>query len=694
MKKYLIILFLLFHGLWINAQILTDSNLPIVVIEIDGGATIPDEPRVYGNMKIIWHQDGSRNYLTDVNNPQFLNYDGRISIEIRGSTSQMLSKKPYSLTTLEADDVTNNNVSLLNLPQENDWILNSLAFDETGMRDVLSYELSERLGQYAPRRVYCEVMVNGDYKGLYAFMEKIKVDKDRVNIVKMDETCNSYPEVTGGYITKADKNTGGDPVAWTMQGYGGSWWWGGSSTDFIHHYPKPENITNAQNNYIHGVFTTLASKAGSHDVSVASGIPSVIDIPSFVDFMMIAEYSSNVDVYSLSTFFHKDRKGKLRAGPVWDYNLSFGHDEFGNRSRYDVWQFDNSDNNGPKFWKDLFDTSLFRCYMARRWNELTQPGQPLNHDVVCARIDEFDALISEGVERDNQRWHKMTNHANALVEMKNWIQQRINWLNQNIGSYTGCAEVDLPPLVISKIHYHPEDWWGIDGDRLEFIEITNHGDETVDLTGVYFRELGITYGFPAGSSLAPYEAIMLCSDSTAFIDYYSSVPFRQFDRNLSNKSENLVLADAWGNVIDEVHYYDSDPWPWQADGEGAFLQLIDLDLDNSLPESWTVGYDITSVDENAVAYNGFRVFPNPTDGLLHVVGLPQNVGLSQCGSPTGQTEYRITNMMGQIMMIGLINAVETRHGTSLQQIDVSSLSPGIYFLTIESRTTKIIRTEK
>ena len=75
--------------LWAQAQILTDSNLPIVVIDIDGGATIPDEPRVYGNMKVIWHQDGSRNYLTDINNPAFLNYDGRISIEIRGSSSQL-----------------------------------------------------------------------------------------------------------------------------------------------------------------------------------------------------------------------------------------------------------------------------------------------------------------------------------------------------------------------------------------------------------------------------------------------------------------------------------------------------------------------------------------------------------------------------------------------------------------------------
>ena len=650
-----------------QAQILTDSNLPIVVIDTDGGVSIPDEPKVLGTMKIIWHPDGSRNYLTDINNPAFLNYDGRIGIEKRGSTSQeFLDKKPYGLTTFEADDVTNNNVSILGMPEENDWVLNSLAFDQTGMRDVLAYELSESLGQYAPRRVYCEVMINGDYKGLYAFMEKIKVDKNRVDIVKMDETCNSIPEVTGGYITKADKTTGNDPVAWQMQEYGSGWW--PSYVDFIHHYPKPDDVTPAQNQYIRQVFFDLEQKAGQHNTSAVNGIPSIIDVPSFIDFMMIAEYTSNVDVYSLSTFFHKDRNGKLRAGPVWDYNLAFGHDEFGYRSRYDVWQFDNEDNKGPRFFKDLFDTDQFRCLMSRRWAELTRRGQPLNYQLVCNRIDAIDALITEGVGRDNQRWHKMNSHQSYVQDMKEWLEMRTNWLNTHFGSHDACDEVDLPPLVISKIHYHPEDWWAIDGDQLEFIEITNNGDEEVDLTGIYFRELGVTYSFPEGSTLAAHEPLLLCSDSLVFIDYYHIVPFGQYNRNLSNKSENLVLADAWGNIIDEVCYQDSDPWPWEADGEGAYLELIDLDLDNSLPESWTVGYDVTAVADRPIS-EGFRMYPNPTDGIITIVG--------------GQSEYRISNMLGQVLMTGSI------HG-EMQQVDVSQLPAGLYFVTVGEVTKKVI----
>ena len=645
----------------VMAQTFTDSNLPIVVIETDGGINIPDEPKVPGTMKIIWHQDGSRNYMSDIDNPELLNYDGRIGIERRGSSSQtMFNKKPYALETRENDDITNRNVSILGMPAENDWVLNSLAYDQTGMRDVLAYELSNRLGQYASRSVYCEVVINGDYKGLYAFMEKIKPDKNRVNIEEMDPTCNNYPEVTGGYITKADKTTGGDPVAWTMPSYGG--WWG-NYVDFIHHYPKPADITDAQNNYIHGVFTDLASVANQHQTSIASGIPSVIDIPSFVDFMMIAEYTSNVDVYGLSTFFHKDRLGKLRAGPVWDYNLAFGYDAFGNRSRYDVWQFNNEDNNGPKFWKDLFDTDLFRCYMAKRWFELTEPGQPLNYDFVCNRIDEIDALIAEAIPRDNQRWHQMQQHDQYVNDMKTWLQQRINWLNQHIGTYEGCADVDLPPLVISKIHYHPMDWWGIDGDKFEFIEITNNGDEEVDLTGIYFRELGITYRFPKRTHIEGRQAIVLCSDSLMFTEYYNTTPFGQYTRKLSNKSENLVLADAWGNVIDQVHYSDSLPWPMEADGNGPYLELKDLDSDNSLPENWTTGDDLTKVDQ-FFENSSIAIYPNPTSGKIHIA-ISENASYCQ-----------ILDLMGNVLQ-------EASPSNSVIDLDLNGYPSGMYLVKIQ-----------
>src|SRR5688572_18956245 len=120
------------------AQTLTDSNLPILIINTDSNVEILDQPRVLGTMKIIYSGEGQRNYVSDQNNSTVLNYSGRIEIEIRGSSSQALPKKQYSLTTLLADNTSNNNVSLLGMPKENDWVLNGLAFDASLMRDYLS----------------------------------------------------------------------------------------------------------------------------------------------------------------------------------------------------------------------------------------------------------------------------------------------------------------------------------------------------------------------------------------------------------------------------------------------------------------------------------------------------------------------------------------------------------------------------
>ena len=287
----------------------------------------------------------------------------------------------------------------------------------------------------------------------------------------------------------------------------------------------------------------------------------------------------------------------------------------------------------------------------------------MNYDFVCNRIDEIDALITEAVARDNQRWNQMSQHTQYVNNMKTWIQQRINWLNNNIGSDQGCSDVDLPPLVISKIHYHPMDWWGIDGDKFEFIEITNNGDEEVDLTGIYFRELGISYQFPDNAHIAGRQAIVLCSDSLLFSEYYNTTPFGQYTRKLSNKSENLVLADAWGNIIDQVHYSDSLPWPMEADGNGPYLELKDLDSDNSLPENWTIGDDLTRTKEFTENQN-IAVYPNPTSDKIHIA-LSENATLCQ-----------IMGLMGNVLQ-------EFSPSSPDFDLDLSGLPSGMYVVKVQ-----------
>lgn len=674
---------LFFALLWMQISvfaqqtILIDSNLPILVIQTDINPgnnqpyVIVDDPKVPASLKLIYRPDGSRNYLTDIDNPDYLNYDGKIMIEFRGSTSQALPKKPYGFSTKMADNTTNNNVSLLGMPDENDWILNALAFDESMIRDVLSYDLSRNLGNYTPRGQYVEVISNGDYKGVYVLMEKIKRDSKRVNVLNMSPDDSAFPNLTGGYIVKADKTTGGDFIAWQMPGPT-------ENAHFIYFLPKPELISTPQAVYIENYFNQLATRTNPANPSISNGYPELIDIPSFIDFMLVAELSSNVDAYRLSTYFHKDREGKLRAGPIWDYNLSFGNDLFFwgyDRSHTDVWQFNNEDNNGPYFWLHLFNDPSYKCYLSKRWFEVTNPGGPMSYAAVVEIIDYYTDLLDESAVREQQRWGTVGGRLDNVNAMKTWLQARILWISNNIGSPSACMNPTMPNLVISRIHYHPLDQDDFASNELEFFEITNNSNETVNLTGMYIRELGISYQFPAGSTVAPNQKITLCSNPMKFTLFYGYAPFDGYTRTLSNKDYHIVLCDAFGNIIDQVHYLDSAPWPTAADGSGPYLSLIDINSDNSLAQSWVAAGHV-SIDWVATSNFDLLIYPVPFGDELNLTledGFLRSIS--------------ILDVQGRVVFTNYYPFADEGQTVSLS---TSNLQQGVYLLNVVLESGAVI----
>jgi spore coat protein CotH len=680
LNNFIIVCFLLSYAS--KAQTFTDSNLPIVIITTDLDQNnqpleILDDPKILASLKIIKRPDGSRNYLSDQNTTAYLNYNGRIGIEIRGSSSQALPKKGYGLTTLKADNVSNNNVSILGMPSENDWILNGLAFDPSLIRDYLSYNLSRQIGEYATRTVYCELVINGEYKGLYILQEKVKSSTNRVNVLKIAATDITTPNVTGGYITKADKTTGGDPVAWTMSSYAG---W----TDFIHELPKPAAVTTQQNTYIYNQFLNLETTSRNNNIDLITGYPSVIDIPTFVDFMLINELASNADGYQYSTYFHKDRAGKLRAGPIWDFNLTFGNDLFlwgFDRSHYDVWQFANGGNDGAKFWTDLFNNPTYKCYLAKRWNELIQPGQPLNYDSLVQYIDQTVAYISEAKAREEQKWTSdvyppVHFSPTEISDLKVWLSNRISWITNNLGTFANCNTVSIPSLVINKINYNPLGATSTESDNLEFVEIKNTSISNVNLTGIYFKELGLSYQFPANSSVSGGGSVYLASNATAFQAKYGIPAFGQFTRNLSNSSQKIVLADGFGNTIDSVEYFDASPWPIEADGTGSYLQLINTSLDNNLASNWISSSNNVLSTNSTLESSILSIYPNPVTHFLSIHTTEQMSGI------------KIFDISGKLIF-------DLKQKSNTINTDWSIYPNGIYFVVIYDEssfvTKKIIK---
>jgi len=345
------------------------------------------------------------------------------------------------------------------------------------------------------------------------------------------------------------------------------------------------------------------------------------------------------------------------------------------RSQTDVWQFNYGGNDGPKFWRDLFDDAVFKCYLAKRWQALTAPGMPLNSLEIFTLIDETATLITEAVERQETITGTTGEFDQQIIDIKNFITERITWLSNELTDTSLCDNVSTPPLVISKINYHPLVDAALNSDDFEFIEIRNNGSSTVDLTGIYFGGLGLTYQFEAGTTVSGGGAIFLSNKSESFFSRYGFESFGEFSRNLSNDSEDIMLRDAYGNIIDEVTYKDSLPWPEDADGNGAFLKLVSLDLDNSLASSW-IAQDDTA--EN-LSVNSFQfgalvsLYPNPVSDKLKINSANDKI-----------KSIKLWSVNGKLYDTYILDSQQF-------ELDMSSFENGLYLLQIQTNTESVVK---
>ena len=351
------------------------------------GKEILDEPRISANMKIINNVE-SRNFLSDSK----YEYHGQISIEIRGSSSQsFFPKKQYGFET-QNEDGSNNNVSLLGLPSENDWILYAPYSDKTLIRNILAYKLSESLGNYAPRTRLCELVLNGEYAGVYVLTEKIKRDKNRVDISKLKPDEITGDDLTGGYIVKIDKLTDSSCDGWHTE----------TENVFIqYHYPEYNDIVPEQKSYIKNYINRFERSLFSENFSdLSNGYQQFMDINSAIDFMIINEISKNVDAYRFSTFMYKDKdsnSGKLIFGPVWDYNIAFGNVNYAEGYIVEGYRMVNF-----PWWRRLMQDPIFTDSLKRRWAEIRK--EKFSNDRIINIIDSLTLVLKEPQQRNFQKW--------------------------------------------------------------------------------------------------------------------------------------------------------------------------------------------------------------------------------------------------------------------------------------------------
>ena len=430
------------------------SNLPLVIIDTLGGTIIQDT-RIPAYATFI---DTNAGRVSLRSAPD---YQGRLGIEIRGSSSTSFPKYGYGIE-LNDERGDDRRFPLLGLPKHSDWVLYAPYTDKSFMNDVLGYELHEAMGHYSVRRKFVEVFLRqtagrlsaADYVGIYVLLEKIRIDPNRVDIAKLDPGDSAAPEITGGYLLKKDRLDANDLAFTTTSG---------QQLGIVD--PKAADITTAQQAYIQGYVNEFeATLYGSNWRDPVNGYAKFIDVDSFVDQHWIVEYPKNIDGYRLSNFMHKDRNGKLRMEPIWDWNLSFGNADYLECEYTNGWYFTQLGDADDIWLHKLRTDPDFYQKITDRWAALRRDVLATSN--VLARVERIAALLDEAQARDFARWPRLgtyiwpnpsiystpTTYGGILNSLSNWVSGRGPWIDSQFTAAPALSHAGgtiLPGFVLS-----------------------------------------------------------------------------------------------------------------------------------------------------------------------------------------------------------------------------------------------------
>jgi hypothetical protein len=397
-----------------------ETGLPIVYVNTEGGKGIySKEEYVKASLKIRGTEQ----------------YDGldeiTCSIRGRGNTTWEWPKKPYLLKLDEKQ-------SLFGMPKHKRWILLANFMDRTIMRNLVSMKVASMMSNLAwtPGCVPVELVLNGKHVGSYLLIEQVRVDKKRVAVTEMTPEDNVGDAVTGGYLLELDFHYDNE-VQWVdPHGHNNQW---GDGVPFGVKYPDPEDLTPQQLAYIKGYIAETANTLyGGNFKDPDEGYAKYIDVDSFIDYWIVFEVMGNHELGNPgSVYMHKDRNGKLVAGPCWDFDwgvLSYNTSPHARTGLV----------NGNAIWyARLRQDPAFEAKLKARFDELLP-----KLETIPAYIDECEKLLTESARLNFAMWNpaddasqnggyiingdeNMSFH-NAVARLKSIYQERLRVIPKNL----------------------------------------------------------------------------------------------------------------------------------------------------------------------------------------------------------------------------------------------------------------------
>ncbi|WP_437774517.1 CotH kinase family protein [Sorangium sp. So ce1097] len=455
-------------GLYIARTIDATSDLPIMIV--DGyGQGKPSDKEVYFDAAVMIFEPV--NGVASIASLPTMAM--RAGYHVRGQSSANFPQTPYKveLWDNEGEDL---DYSVMGMPADSDWALIPPYYDRTLLRNPFTYSLGREMGLEAPRTEFAEVYLKydagpvgeADYQGIYWVSETIKNNKVRTDLKQLEEEDRALPDISGGYIFKFDQAaaeepqltcTGSEPLpGFGGFGGGGRPGWGGGGPggddgaqagtcwrDLEVVDPDPLNAEQEAwlTQYIQQFHDSL------HQTPIGD-YATYIDLPSFIDYLIISELTLNVDAYVRSAYYFKDRDQKLKAGPLWDYNFALGG--VGAQSPTPAsqgetgWRF-SGQRNVNNWYQKLTGDPAFMAQVRARYTALRQTL--LSEAAIDKRIDSLSAPLGQAVARDYAKWPVSSviesssgflggptapTWEGQIQVMRDFIKARLAWMDANL----------------------------------------------------------------------------------------------------------------------------------------------------------------------------------------------------------------------------------------------------------------------
>lgn len=435
------------------------SHLPVVSIST-GGAAIPGEPLRNKDGSYVLDEDGNHVYSTAEDGSESVSVQlkafdaqgqaNRLAdepsmqesclVHVRGNSSRDFLKKSYALKFTDQEGL-DKDVGLLGMSPSESWALYGPCLDKTLLRNYLSYGLAgEFMSQYVPQTRFCELFIDGEYQGLYLAVETPKVQEGRIELTKADPRSAQTSWLVQVQPYEDDALATETFLEYALRQ---------RNATYVE-YPPQTSITRAQLESIGQELSDFEKALYSFDYDTsAHGYWNYIDVQSFVDYYLMNEFAMNLDFGARSTFLHKDLRGKIVTGPVWDFNNCYGN----------FW--DESGTEGfciaeGSWYYMLCKDEKFTGKLTKRYRELREGVLSTQH--IEETIDAAAEYLGPAVERNYKRWGVLfepekldennrlqplernpRSYEEALTQLKEWVAARGDWLDtyiENLRQYS------------------------------------------------------------------------------------------------------------------------------------------------------------------------------------------------------------------------------------------------------------------